>query len=191
MTDRYSHWEEQDLAGTAFRHTMGLFPTGVALLTCGAGERMEGTTVNSVVSVSLTPLLLLVSLRRSSKILARITEHEKEFTLNLLAGDQEPVARMFARSDRCRGLAAAGYLRSATTSDGGLLVGGALAAVHCELDQVCPAGDHDLVLGRVVSIHAGRSSAGPLVFHRGGYTRLQTEYPRLSYTADYLLSRPA
>lgn len=174
MTDSQGEWEEQDLASTAFRHTMGLFPTGVALLTSGEGEGMDGITVNSVVSVSLVPLLVLVSLRRPSRILRQIMEDEKAFALNILAADQEHVAKTFARSDRCRGAAATAFLRSTSSRTGGLLVGGARAAVQCELDQVYPAGDHDLVLGQVVAIHSGRTSAGPLVFHRGEYARIQT-----------------
>jgi flavin reductase (DIM6/NTAB) family NADH-FMN oxidoreductase RutF len=171
--ERSDDWAEQDLASTAFRHTMGLFPTGVALLTAGDGERLEGTTVNSVVSASLVPLLMLVSLRRGARILDRITAEEKAFTLNILAADQEHVARMFARSDRCRGMVAATYLDGTSTRTGGLLVPGARAAVECELDQVYPAGDHDLVLGRVVAIHAGRAATGPLVFHRSEYGTIQ------------------
>jgi flavin reductase (DIM6/NTAB) family NADH-FMN oxidoreductase RutF len=174
LTDHSSEWEEQDLASAAFRHTMGLFPTGVALLTSGTGECMEGITVNSMISVSLEPLLVLVSLRRTSRIVRQITVEEKAFTLNILAADQEHVARMFARSDRCRGVAAGAYLQSTSTRAGGLLVAGALAAVQCDLDQVYPAGDHDLVLGRVVAIHSGRTSAGPLVFHRGEYAQART-----------------
>jgi flavin reductase (DIM6/NTAB) family NADH-FMN oxidoreductase RutF len=166
-------WDEQDLASGAFRHTMGLFPTGVAVLAAGDGEGLEATTVNSVVSASLVPLLVLVSLRRGARILGLITSREQAFTVNILAADQEQVARMFARSDRCRGTAAAAYLRGVPTRTGGLLVAGALAAVQCELDQVYPAGDHDLLLGRVVAIHLGRTSAGPLLFHRGEYGRIQ------------------
>jgi flavin reductase len=174
MIERSSEWEAQDLASTAFRHTMGLFPTGVAVLTSGEGERLDGTTVNSVVSASLVPLLVLVSLRRQARILRQITAEEKAFTLNILAADQEHVARMFARSDRCRGEAAAAYLRGTPTGAGGLLISGARAAVECELDQVYPAGDHDLVLGRVVALHAGRTAAGPLVFHHGAYGGIHT-----------------
>jgi flavin reductase (DIM6/NTAB) family NADH-FMN oxidoreductase RutF len=135
---------------------------------------MDGITVNSMISVSLTPLLVLVSLRRSSRIVRQITVEEKTFTLNILAADQEHVARMFARSDRCRGAAAAAYLQCTSSRSGGPLVGGARAAVQCDLDQVYPAGDHDLVLGRVVAIHSGRTSAGPLVFHSGEYAQIQT-----------------
>jgi flavin reductase (DIM6/NTAB) family NADH-FMN oxidoreductase RutF len=175
MIDYSADWEGQDVASTTFRHTMGLFPTGVALLTAGDGERLDGTTVNSLLSASLTPLLVLVSLRREAKILRLITDEEKAFTLNILAADQEHVARMFARSDRCRGTAAASYLRGTPTGAGGLLVSGARAAVECELEQVYPAGDHDLVLGRVMAIHASRSAAGPLVFHHGEYVRIHPD----------------
>jgi flavin reductase len=177
VTNTLEQWEELDLASTAFRDTMGLFPTGVALLTAGEGERFDALTVNSVISVSLVPLLVLVSLRRTTRILGQITEEEKSFTVNILAADQRHVASMFARSDRTRGTAAAALLGGTPARTGGMLISDALAAVHCELDQVCPAGDHDLVLGRVVAIHSGRTAVGPLVFHRGGYVNLPSADP--------------
>lgn len=176
LTDSRAQWEELELAGTAFRDTMGLFPTGVALLTAGDGDRFDALTVNSVVSVSLVPLLVLVSLRRTTRILGQITEEEQAFTVNILAADQREVAAAFARSDRIRGVAAAEYL-GLVPGHTGTLVGGAIAAVHCELDQVCPAGDHELVLGQVACIHAGRTGVGPLVFHRGRFVDLQPIAP--------------
>ena len=43
-----------------------------------------------------------------------------------------------------------------------------LATVHCDISQVVPAGDHDVVLGEVRELVTHRDAA-PLVFFRGQY----------------------
>lgn len=55
------------------------------------------------------------------------------------------------------------------------LLEGALAHLVCAYEDVHPAGDHELVVGRVVSLQQ-REDGQPLVFFRGGYTRLETSH---------------
>lgn len=45
----------------AFRGAMGLFPTGIAVITVGQGPGTEAMTASSVTSISLEPTLVLVS----------------------------------------------------------------------------------------------------------------------------------
>jgi flavin reductase (DIM6/NTAB) family NADH-FMN oxidoreductase RutF len=52
----------------------------------------------------------------------------------------------------------------------GGVAAGALAAIECELEEIYPGGDHDLFVGRVISIRMGDTRKGPLVYHEGGYT---------------------
>ena len=54
--------------------------------------------------------------------------------------------------------------------EGLILLDGALAHVVCEREATYPAGDHTIVLGRVVggTTHDGR----PLLYYRGGYAAL-------------------
>jgi flavin reductase (DIM6/NTAB) family NADH-FMN oxidoreductase RutF len=58
-------WETREGTADSLRAAMGLFPTGVTVVTTGRGEATEGMTANAVISVSLDPLLLLVSVRRT------------------------------------------------------------------------------------------------------------------------------
>ena len=59
----------------AFRDAMGLFPTGVTLVTArGPDGADQAMTANSVTSVSLDPLLLLVCVEHASRLHAAVLE---------------------------------------------------------------------------------------------------------------------
>ncbi|MDQ3926887.1 MAG: flavin reductase family protein [Actinomycetota bacterium] len=177
-------WETREGTPDALRTAMGLFPTGVTVVTTGRGEATEGMTANAVISVSLDPLLLLVSVHKDARLNQRIKE-EGYYAVNLLADDQEGLSRLFASPDRSSGLPAVNSLGGAYGRTGAPLAAGALAAVECELAAVYPGGDHDLFLGRVVAVHIGDTRKGPLVFHEGTYPALKTT-PRLGDSGAFV-----
>lgn len=154
------------------RAVMSHFPTGVAVVTTGRGEGAEGMTANAVISVSLDPLLFLVSVHKEARLNRRIKE-EGHYAVNLLAADQEGLSRLFASPERSSGPAAVNSLGGGPgEKTGAPLAAGALASIECELAAVYPGGDHDLFLGRVVAVHEGDARKGPLVFHEGAYPAL-------------------
>jgi flavin reductase (DIM6/NTAB) family NADH-FMN oxidoreductase RutF len=51
-------------------------------------------------------------------------------------------------------------------------VGGALATLECRTEQRIPAGDHTLVIGRVLTAHVPSADGGPLTYFRGRYRQL-------------------
>ena len=170
-------WEAREATPDALRAAMSHFPTGVTVVTTGRGEGTEGMTANAVISVSLVPLLLLVSVHKDARLNQRIKE-EGYYAVNLLAADQEGLSRLFASPERSSGLSAVNSLNGGYGRTGAPLAAGALAAVECELDSVYPGGDHELFLGRVVAVHIGDTRKGPLVFHEGSYPSLESA-PRL------------
>lgn len=155
----------------AYRAAMRLFPTGVTVATAGHGTRVEGMTANAVISVSLEPLLFLVSVHREARLNPRIKEEEC-YAVSLLADDQEGLSRLFSSPERSSGLSALKALGGGYGVTGVPLAAGALAAIECELETVYPGGDHELFLGRVVAVHEGDARKGPLVFHEGSYPTL-------------------
>jgi flavin reductase len=157
---------------SALREAMGNFPTGVTVLTSGREEKAEGMTANAVISVSLDPLLMLVSVYREARIHPRIRE-ENCYALNILAADQEGLSRLFASPERSSGISATHSMGGGYGKTGAPLVQGAIAAIECELEAVYPGGDHDLFLGRVVAIHLGATDKAPLVFYQGDYPALK------------------
>jgi flavin reductase len=169
--ERESPWEVRAADADALRSAMSHFPTGVTVVTSGREERVEGMTANAVISVSLDPLLFLVSVHKDARINQRIRE-EGSFTVNLLADDQEGLSRLFASPERSSGLPALHSLGGGYGSVEAPLAAGALAAIDCELAEIYAGGDHALFLGRVVEIRLGDTRKGPLIYHEGGYPAL-------------------
>lgn len=156
---------------TAFRRAVGSFPTGVCVVTAERATGPAGMTLNSFTSVSLDPLLVLVSLAHGARTLAAVRESHR-FALSILHRGQSEIALEFAArgsafpADRVRRL-----------DDGSLVVRHALAHLDCDVDAIVPAGDHDLVLGAVRDFEA--VAGEPLVFHSGrfGGIAVDTEAP--------------
>jgi flavin reductase (DIM6/NTAB) family NADH-FMN oxidoreductase RutF len=134
---------------------MGRFCTGVAVLTCGADDSTEAMTVNSLTSVSLDPLLLLVSVRTSGRLRTRLGLGEP-FAVSVLAEHQQRLSAAFARPDRPQGDGAWRLLGALAGDSGTALLAGALAAFECVVDAAYPGGDHTLVLARVTAVHHGQ-----------------------------------
>jgi 3-hydroxy-9,10-secoandrosta-1,3,5(10)-triene-9,17-dione monooxygenase reductase component len=152
-----------------FRRGMGRWATGVSVVTAREGETDAGLTVNALLSVSLAPPSLLVSLTREADTTPLI-ERSGRFSVNFLAADQRPVSERFARTDppaeKFRGLAV-------HRSPGGLaLLDGTLGAVECRVVSKTPAFDHLLILGEVVHQELGRDGP-PLLFFRSAYAETQ------------------
>ena len=164
-------WETRPAEAASLRAAMSHFPTGVTVVTTGTGEGTEAMTANAVLSVSLDPLLFLVSVHRDARLNARIRE-EGFYTVNLLSADQEGLSRLFSSPERSSGLPAVNSLGGGFGFTGAPLAAGAMAAVECEIEAVYPGGDHGLFLGRVVAVHLGDARKGPLVFHEGSYPAL-------------------
>lgn len=132
-----------------------------------AGDRPVGLAVNSFTSVSLRPPLVAFCVSRASSTWPQLRT-TGAFCVNVLAEDQEALSRTFATHglDRFKGL---GW-RPAPS--GAPVLAGILAWVDCAVDAEYEAGDHLIVLGRVLDLgldHEGR----PLVFYRGGYGRFE------------------
>jgi flavin reductase (DIM6/NTAB) family NADH-FMN oxidoreductase RutF len=165
-------WEVMGADADALRGAMSHFPTGVTVVASGREENVEGMTANAVISVSLDPLLFLVSVHKDARINRRIRE-EGYFAVSLLADDQEGLSRLFASPERSSGLQALHSLGGGYGSTGAPLAAGALAAIECQLADIYAGGDHDLFLGRVVEVRLGDTRKGPLLFHEGGYPTLK------------------
>lgn len=165
-------WDVRGANADALRGAMSHFPTGVTVVTSGREERAEGMTANAVLSVSLDPLLFLVSVHKDARLNPRIQE-EKVFAVNVLSDDQEGLSRLFSSPERSSGPRAVHSLGGGYGTVGAPLAAGAIAAIECELEAVYAGGDHDLFLGRVVEVRLGDTRKGPLVFHEGRYPTLK------------------
>ncbi|MFD5769027.1 flavin reductase family protein [Streptomyces sp. NPDC127049] len=160
-----------------FRAAMGRFPTGVTLLTQGYGDRTSVITLNSLVSVSLDPLLLLVSVKSAGRIRPRVGA-AGSFAVNVLGRGQRDLAVEFCRPDRSEGQAAVRRMAAVPGVTGNAVMPSAEAYVECVLEHEHRAGDHTLLIGRAVAVVIRDRSPDPLLFHRGGFTGLPTTEQR-------------
>jgi flavin reductase (DIM6/NTAB) family NADH-FMN oxidoreductase RutF len=145
-----------------FRRTLGQFATGVTVVTYENDGAYYGATVNSFTSVSLDPPLVLVSMANGSKAGSII--HQRPFAINVLRHDHQPVALQFAGKPQDSDCV--------TWVEGSIApqLEGALANFVCEPWATHQAGDHVLVLGKVVEFNSCPDDA--LVFYQGRFGRL-------------------
>lgn len=149
----------------AFRALISRWATGVSVVTAHDGTVDAGLTVNALLSIALSPPVVLVSLNREVDTLP-VLERSRAFAVNLLAADQRALSETFARptgpAEKFRGLA---FHRRTT---GAALLEGTLGSVECRVAAVLPSYDHRLVIGEVVATETGRDAA-PLLFYRSAY----------------------
>jgi flavin reductase (DIM6/NTAB) family NADH-FMN oxidoreductase RutF len=132
----------------------------VAVLTVDAeGERL-GLTVGSLVSLSLEPPLVGVSISRQAAM-HELLRTAGGFALSLLAGDQEAVAQHFARG--VPPLAHWHGIATRAGAAGAPLIEDAAGWLECETRAEHEAGDHTLFVGEVLAAERGRSAA-PLLY---------------------------
>lgn len=156
-----------DAAG--FRHVLGHYPTGVAVVTASAPGPV-GMAVNSFTSVSLKPPLVSFCAASTSSTWPRIRPGGR-FAVNILGEDQGELCRQFSRSgvDRFEGVA------WEPSASGSPLLAGAVAWLDCEVEAEHPAGDHLIVIGLVKEM--GCAGGRPVLFWRGGYSALERLQP--------------
>ncbi|HEY1135070.1 MAG TPA: flavin reductase family protein [Nocardioides sp.] len=143
-----------------FRDVMAHLAAPVCVVTTG-GDEPSGTTVSAVMSLSMQPELIGVSLARTSASLAAIRETGR-FGVNLMAADQVVQAMVFARSS------GAGKLQQvAHRLESGIpRLLGTMGWVRCRVDAVHGVGDHLLVVGAVESAYFDAAAAPSTYFGR-------------------------
>lgn len=169
----------EGVSNDEFRAALSRLAAGVVLVTAeeppldenGVGEDV-GMTATAFMSVSLNPPLVMVSLRNDSRMDDLLSE-QPLWAVSVLAESQRHIAGRFAMrgriSDRLL-FEDIPYRRGGFT--GAPLVGGALATLECRTEQRVLAGDHTLVIGRVLSADLPSGDGSPLMYFRGRYQRL-------------------
>jgi 3-hydroxy-9,10-secoandrosta-1,3,5(10)-triene-9,17-dione monooxygenase reductase component len=156
----------RELDPDRYRTVFGHFATGVAVITCAGASGTGGMTANAVCSVSLDPLLLLVCFEQSARTLPLVRESGR-FAVNVLRAGAEDVARVFASK-----VPEAEKLRDIPhrLEDGSPILDAALAWLACDLQQLIPAGDHEIAIGAVTAMDVAEGE--PLLWYRGAYRGL-------------------
>ena len=147
------------------RQIMGRFATGVTVVTTAAGDEVSGMTANAVMSLSLDPPLVVVSVDRQATMHG-LLQRGQCFAINILRREQEDLSNRFAQ----RGPKDFSDLETKTAESGAPILTAALAYVDCRLVEIAAAGDHDMFIGECLAGEAG--DGAPLIFFRGRYGEL-------------------
>lgn len=156
--------EEAQARARLFRDVLGRFASGVTVVTSMSGGEPVGMTCQSFSSVSLEPPLVLFIPARTSRAWPLI-QRSGRFCVNFLAADQAELSNRMAS----RGVDKfAGVSWTPAEHTGSPVLEGTLAHVDCTIFAVHEAGDHYVVVGRVLGLHT-TDVPDPLLFFQGRY----------------------
>lgn len=154
-----------------YRRAISRFATGVTVATTFAGRHDHAMTANSITSVSLDPILMLISVERAARWHDAVLEsgvwgisilgHSARATASWLSTPGRPLHGQLDRIAHHRGV-----------QTGVALIDGALAGFECRTTDVHVAGDHSLVVGEVVGIEMPPRIDPAMVHFRGRYCHL-------------------
>ncbi|MFI5978035.1 flavin reductase family protein [Streptomyces sp. NPDC051452] len=173
----------EGVSNDEFRAAMARLAAGVVLVTAqeppldpddpeGPGVEDVGMTATAFMSVSLDPPLVLVSLREGSRM-DDLLDEQPLWAVSVLAESQRHIAGRFAMKGRISDrLLFEDLARTRGEATGAPLLDGALATLECRTEQRVTAGDHTLVIGRVLTTRVPAADDGPLLYHAGRYRRL-------------------
>jgi flavin reductase (DIM6/NTAB) family NADH-FMN oxidoreductase RutF len=155
----------------AFRETLGLYASGITVVSGMTDDGPVGFTCQSFYSVSVDPPLISFSVMRTSTSYPPIRDTGR-FAVNVLSHHQHEVSNQFARSgtDKWSGI------DWTPTGAGNPVIDGSLMWVDCELEREVEAGDHLIVIGHVLEMSplpATETAQAPLLYYRGRYRHLR------------------
>ncbi len=144
----------------SFAEVLRRFPVAVSVVTVGRGGAENALTVSWATPASFDPPMFLVAVDRLHYSVDFV-KSTRNFTVNVLGEGQERLAGLFARQSMQGEDKLAGVARREGTT-GSPILQDAVAYFDCELAFFVEAGDHFLLVGRVVDAGVLRD-AKPLV----------------------------
>lgn len=147
-----------------FRDVLGRFASGVTVVASADEDgRPVGLACQSFASLSLDPPLVLVCVARTSSSWPKV-EAAGRFGISILADDQKDVCAALGR----RGGDKFADVEWSLSRNDAVRIGGALAHIDCAVKDVVEAGDHYVVIARVLELTA-RKDGAPLLYFRSDF----------------------
>lgn len=152
-----------------FRNALGTFATGITVITT-SGDTSEpvGITANSFTSVSLEPPLILWCLDNDADSFDAF-QNNTHFGVHVLHQGQEDISQRFATKNTDK-FADINWIMS---ESGTPKLDDFAVYFECERENIHVAGDHIIIVGRVLSIEQ-KNTATPLLYYSGSYRTLST-----------------
>lgn len=138
------------------------WPAGVSVVVAEVDGRRAGLTVSTLVSLSLEPRLIGISIARDASLHEPLRDAD-EWAVSILGGDQAHLAQHFARSVPPIALWDGIEVRD---DDPRLLLGAVGWVVARTIDRFA-TGDHSFFVGEIVSIEEGRAPDSLAYIHHG------------------------
>ncbi len=145
------------------RRAMSTFASGVTVITGTDGDEAVGFACQAFASVSLEPPLVLFCADHNGRTWPRIRRSGR-FCVNVLGEEQVDICGRFG-SSKGRKYDGLEWDRSRW---GTPALRDVLLRVHCEVYDVHVAGDHDVVIGRVLEVET-LTEQRPMIFFRGRF----------------------
>ena len=159
--------QQQPFDQKDFRQGLGLFPTGVTIVTTQSDDGHPiGMTASSFNTVSLDPPLVLWSIDRRSLSLDAFTQCE-HFAINVLSKQQQDLSNLFASKGADK-FANTPFTEGAGKSP---LLEDCIAQLECKMWKTYDGGDHIIIVGEVLNYRYDKTLE-PLVFYAGNYAEL-------------------
>ncbi|MEP1144207.1 MAG: flavin reductase family protein [Henriciella sp.] len=158
-----------ELDALQLRRVMGCFATGVTVVTTmSCDDSPLGLVVNSFSSVSLSPPLIQWNIKLDSPSRAAFRSYSS-FAVNIMGAEDKEQTLRFAnpKVDKFSGV------DWSPGKTGVPILSNAAAILECELCKSLICGDHEILIGKVVSMR--QSDLAPLLFHRGKFMSIGDE----------------
>jgi flavin reductase (DIM6/NTAB) family NADH-FMN oxidoreductase RutF len=155
-----------ELTETTLREAFGHFPTGVIAIAAEADGTRHGLAASTFVPVSLDPPLVSFCVQNTSTTWPKLKDLPR-LGISVLGESHDDAARALAArtGDRFAGL------HTVSTENGAVFIEGTSVWLESSIEQLVQAGDHTIVILRVIDITV-HPDVAPIVFHRSTFRRL-------------------
>ena len=165
-----------DIDPKLFRSAMGLFATGVTVISYVVDGEAAAMTANAFMSVSMDPPLVLISVRKQSRF-NQAMQTGVCYGVSFLAEYQQGISAHFGgRKDEQLEVP---FIYHGPTP----LIGGSLAHIVARTTAIHEAGDHLLYLAQIEHLQLGEQRK-PLVFFSGKYKQVDAHAPAAGWTVN-------
>ncbi len=165
--------------GNRLRAVMRRVVASVAIVTAAGDDERRGITISSFTSVSLDPPLVSFNVRRQARM-CRTLQAASDFVVHVLSDKQAALSAHFARPGQT-GTQQFSPIAHRIRACGSPVLEAALAVLCCRRYALYPAGDHVIVVGRVVAIEEA-ASGQPLLYYDRTYRTIGSE---IATSADH------
>lgn len=151
-----------------FKNAWSKFPTGVSIISSlSPNGDIHGMAANGIMSVSLDPMLVVISMSNTSTSFKYIDE-VKKYGINILKNTQEEIARYYASPTEDKSINKSDWFRF--SNNGVALLENCLASMSCDVVEQYVTGDHTLFIGKVDQIYLNDGEA--LLFYNREFDKI-------------------